>query len=195
MTATRRSPGHESGHPDISKVVLTPSQLQAKCKKLGARITKENQGRELILVVVLKGAFMFCSDLVRHVDLPVQIDFLAVSSYGDSTRSSGTVRIVKDLQKDVLGADVLLVEDIVDTGLTLAYLRTMLLDRRPRSLTTCALLSKSVCREVEVPVEYIGFDVPDEFLVGYGLDYGQRYRNLPFIGVLRPEMYRDEPQG
>ncbi|MBI2943696.1 MAG: hypoxanthine phosphoribosyltransferase [Candidatus Wallbacteria bacterium] len=181
-------------HPDITKVTIGTRQIQARCKKLGAEITRAYEGRELMVVVVLKGAFMFASDLVRYIDLPMQVDFLAVSSYGDSTKSSGTVRILKDLQKDVLGKDVLMVEDIVDTGLTLAYLRQMLTDRHPRSLATASLLDKKVCRKVEVPVEFVGFEVANEFLVGYGLDFTQRYRNLPFIGVLRPEIYQQHPE-
>ncbi|MBI4868689.1 MAG: hypoxanthine phosphoribosyltransferase [Candidatus Wallbacteria bacterium] len=181
-------------HPDITTVTIGTRQIQARCKKLGAEITRAYEGRELMVVVVLKGAFMFASDLVRHIDLPMQVDFLAVSSYGDSTKSSGTVRILKDLQKDVLGKDVLMVEDIVDTGLTLAYLRQMLTDRHPRSLATASLLDKKVCRKVEVPVEFVGFEVANEFLVGYGLDFTQRYRNLPFIGVLRPEIYQQHPE-
>lgn len=179
-------------HPDIEKTVISSRDLTSRCRRLGADITRAYEGRELMIVVILKGAFMFASDLVRHISSPLQVDFMAVSSYGDSTRSSGTVRIVKDLQKDVLGKDVLLIEDIVDTGLTLSYLRGMLLGRHPRSLATCSLLDKTVCRQVEVPVEFVGFTVPDEFLVGYGLDYTQLYRNLPYIGVLRPEVYQVE---
>ncbi|MBI3892822.1 MAG: hypoxanthine phosphoribosyltransferase [Candidatus Wallbacteria bacterium] len=194
MPKTNAASHPSEGHPDIAKVTIGPKELTARCKKLGAQISSAYQGRELMVVVVLKGAFMFASDLVRHIDLPLQVDFMAVSSYGDSTKSSGTVRILKDLQKDVLGKDVLMVEDIVDTGLTLAYLRQMLLGRHPRSLATCSLLNKGVCRKVEVPVEFIGFEVANEFLVGYGLDFTQRYRNLPFIGVLRPEIYQQHPE-
>jgi hypoxanthine phosphoribosyltransferase len=194
MTRPRETTAGSPPHPDICKVVLPQRQLQARCVSLGREIARGYPGRELMIVVVLKGAFMFASDLVRHIDLPMQVDFMAVSSYGDSTRSSGTVRIVKDLQMDVMGHDVLLVEDIVDTGLTLSYLRGLLLARHPRSLATCSLLDKTVCRQVEVPVEFPGFNVPDEFLIGYGLDYQQRYRNLPFIGVLKPEVYQGLPE-
>lgn len=194
MTRPRETKAGALSHPDICKIVVSERQLQARCAALGREITRSYPGRELMIVVVLKGAFMFASDLVRHIELPMQVDFMAVSSYGDSTRSSGTVRIVKDLQKDVIGHDVLLVEDIVDTGLTLSYLRGLLLARHPRSLATCSLLDKTVCRQVEVPVEFPGFNVPDEFLIGYGLDYQQRYRNLPFIGVLKPEVYRGTPE-
>ncbi|MBI4872387.1 MAG: hypoxanthine phosphoribosyltransferase [Candidatus Riflebacteria bacterium] len=194
MTRSKPQAPEAAPHPDIEKIVISARELTAGCRRLGKEINAAYAGRKLMVVVILKGAYMFVADLVRQLEVPVEVDFMAVSSYGDSTRSSGTVRIVKDLQKDVMGREVLLVEDIVDTGLTLSYLRSLLLARHPRSLATCSLLDKRICRQVEVPVEFVGFEVPDEFLVGYGLDYQQYYRNLPFIGVLKPEIYRGESE-
>lgn len=176
-------------HDDVGKIMFTAEELRARCQRLGEQITMDYAGKQPVMVTILKGAFVFASDLTRYIDLPLTVDFMAVSSYGDSTETSGTVRIVKDLQKDILDRDVLIVEDIVDTGLTLKYLRGLLEGRGPRSLATCSLLSKSVCRRIQVPLEYQGFDIPNEFVIGYGLDYAQRYRNLPYIGVLRPEIY------
>lgn len=185
---------------DFQSISLTSERIQEIVVELGAKIDAlyELEGvSELLVVVILQGSFMFAADLVRHISGPlVEMDFMAVSSYGDSTKSSGTVRIVKDLRKDITDRDVLLIEDIVDTGLTLQYLQHILRERHPRSLRTCALLSKSVCRKVDVPVEFIGTEVPDDFLVGYGLDFGQKYRNVPFIGVLKreicPDAWKDE---
>jgi len=172
---------------DLSETLLSESRLQERIRELGESITRDYRDKDPYLVVILNGAFIFVADLVRHIDLRIEIGFMAVSSYGNSTRSTGTVRIVKDLQKDILGRDVLIVEDIVDSGLTLDYLRALLLGRHPRSLKTVSLLSKPACRVVEVPIDYCGFEIPDMFVVGYGLDYQQRYRNLPCIGVMRPE--------
>ncbi|MBI4860954.1 MAG: hypoxanthine phosphoribosyltransferase [Candidatus Riflebacteria bacterium] len=171
---------------DLCEVLLTDIQIQDRVRQLGQQISTDYQDSEPYLVVILNGAFLFVADLVRYIDLPVELGFMAVSSYGDSTRSTGTVRIVKDLQKDILGREVLIVEDIVDTGLTLTYLRGMLSGRQPRTLRTVSLLSKPACRQVQVPIEYCGFEIPDKFVVGYGLDFMQRYRNLPCIGVMDP---------
>jgi hypoxanthine phosphoribosyltransferase len=171
---------------DLAEVLIPDERIQARVRELGETITRDYRGRQPYLVVILNGAFLFVADLVRSIDLHVELGFIAVSSYGDSTHSTGSVRILKDLQQDVYDRDVLLVEDIVDTGLTIAYLRDMLSARKPRTLATVTLLSKPACRQVQVPIEYCGFEIPDKFVVGYGLDYRQRYRNLPCIGVLDP---------
>ncbi len=176
-------------HPDIGEVLLSEKEIAARVAELGRRITADYRGKILDVVVILKGAVMFMADLVRHVDLDLRIGFMAVSSYGDSTVSSGTVRIVKDLQKSIEGRDVLIVEDIVDTGLTMAHLLELLGTRHPASMKVCTLLSKPSCRKVDVRIDYCGFEVPDKFVVGYGLDYRQMYRHLPYIGVLKPSVY------
>ena len=164
-------------------LVLQPDQIRERVVEMGAQITADYAGRSPILVGVLKGSVMFMADLVRHIDLPVRVDFMAISSYGDGGRS-GVVRILKDLSEPIEGEDVILVEDIIDTGLTVTYLLTNLRARKPRSLEVCALLDKSVRRIIEVPIRYEGFDIPDEFVVGYGLDHHGRYRNLrSIIGV------------
>lgn len=175
---------------NISEVVYSEEQIARRVDELAARISKDYAGQELYLIVILKGAIVFVADLIRKIkDVDLHLDFMIVSSYGGQTKSSGKVRIVKDLQKNIEGRHALIIEDIVDTGLTISYLRKLLYDREPRSLGTCALLSKPSCRKIEVPIEYCGFEIPDEFVVGYGLDYDQGYRQLPFIGVLRPEVY------
>jgi hypoxanthine phosphoribosyltransferase len=178
---------------DIARVLLSESEIAARIAELGARISADYRaGGDLLLVGVLKGCAMFMVDLARTIDLPLAIDFIAVASYGASTESSGVVRLLKDLDSDLAGRHVLIVEDIIDSGLTLAYLREQLLRRNPASLKICTLLNKPARRTADVPVEYIGFDIPNEFVVGYGLDYDERYRNLPFVGVLRPEVYQGE---
>ena len=175
--------------PHLGKIVVTEDELQLRIGELGAEITRDYAGRPPLLVGVLKGAFMFMSDLARAIDLPVEFDFMAVSSYGSATKTSGVVRIVKDL--DLTDRDVLIVEDIVDSGLTLAYLRKNLAARGPRSLEVCALLVKEGAQKVEPELRYVGFRIPDEFVVGYGLDHAERYRNLPFIGIVEtPESER-----
>ena len=183
--------GRASTDPVFSKSVpeiwIEAPTIKTRIEELGKILAARYRKESPYLVSILNGAFVFTADLVRAMDCHAEVGFMAVSSYGNSTRSSGTVRITKDLQKDIWGRDVLIVEDIVDTGLTLKYLREMLLTREPRSLSTCALLSKTVCRKVTVPVEYVGFEIPDKFVVGYGLDYRQHYRNLPYIGVLDVE--------
>ncbi|WP_028992085.1 hypoxanthine phosphoribosyltransferase [Thermoanaerobacter thermocopriae] len=175
---------------DIQEILITEQQLKEKVKELGRMITKDYQGKDLVLLGVLKGAIMFMADLSRAIDLPLSIDFMAVSSYGSSTRSSGIVKIIKDHDINIEGKDVLIVEDIIDSGLTLSYLRETLLGRKPRSLKICTILDKPERREADVKVDYCGFKIPDKFVVGYGLDFDEKYRNLPFIGVLKPELYK-----
>ena len=166
----------------LGPVVVSEDDLQARIRELGKEITADYAGRPPLLVGVLKGAFVFMSDLSRAIDLPVEFDFMAVSSYGSATRSSGVVRIIKDLDLDLGGRDVIIVEDIVDSGLTLAYLRKNLAARDPRTLEVCALLVKEGLQRIELDLRYVGFRIPPEFVVGYGLDVAERYRNLPFIG-------------
>jgi hypoxanthine phosphoribosyltransferase len=175
---------------DIGEILLTEEQIQARVAELGAAITADHAGRPLTLVSVLKGSLPFMADLMRSIDLPVRIDLMEVSSYGSATtESSGLVRILKDLSSSIEGEDVLIVEDIIDTGLTLNYLIRYLRGKKPASLRICTLLDKPARRLVEIEVDYTGFTIPDQFVVGYGLDYGELYRNLRFVGVLRPEVY------
>ncbi len=174
---------------DIAHVLVTQEQINSAIADLGRSLSLEYEGKELLLVGVLKGAMMFMVDLARAIELPVTIDFMAVASYGASTRTSGIVRILKDLDSSIEGKHVLIVEDIIDSGLTLNYILDTLRARNPASLRVCALLSKPARRRVDVAVDYVCFDIPDEFVVGYGLDYNQIYRNLPFVGVLKPETY------
>ncbi|MEI8332769.1 MAG: hypoxanthine phosphoribosyltransferase [Chloroflexota bacterium] len=177
-------------HADVADVLLSEEVIQAKVAELGARITDDYADRELTLVSVLKGSLPFMADLMRHVALPLTIDLMEVSSYGGAmTETSGLVRILKDLSASIDGREVLLVEDIIDTGLTLNYLVRYLRGKNPASLRICTLLDKPARRLVEIPVDYVGFTIPDQFVVGYGLDYGERYRNLRYVGVLRPEVY------
>ncbi len=175
---------------DIGDILLTEDQIAAKVAELGRRIAADYAGRKLTLVSVLKGSLPFMADLMRAIPLPLRIDLMEVSSYGGtSTESSGLVRIIKDLSASIADEDVLLVEDIIDTGLTLNYLIRYLRGKNPASLRICTLLDKPARRLVDIPVDYIGFEIPDQFVVGYGLDYSERYRNLRFVGVLRPEVY------
>jgi hypoxanthine phosphoribosyltransferase len=175
---------------DVAEVLLTEEQIRAKVVELGQRISADYAGRDLTLVSVLKGSLPFMADLMRSIDLPLRIDLMEVSSYGGTaTESSGLVRILKDLSAPIEGRDVLLVEDIIDTGLTLNYLMRYLKGKNPRSIAICALLDKPARRLVEIPLDYVGFEIPDAFVVGYGLDFGEVYRNLRFVGVLRPEVY------
>ena len=177
-------------HEDIAEVLLTEEQIARRVAELGARITADYQGGPLTLVSVLKGSLPFMADLMRAIDLPLRIDLMEVSSYGGSTtESSGLVRILKDLSASIAGEDVLIVEDIIDTGLTLNYLIRYLRGKNPKSLRICTLLDKPARRLVEIAVDYIGFEIPDQFVIGYGLDYGEVYRNLRFVGVLKPEVY------
>jgi hypoxanthine phosphoribosyltransferase len=178
---------------DIGEVLLTEDQIQAKVKELGRQISADYAGRQLTLVSVLKGSLPFMADLMRAMTIPLRIDLMEVSSYGGaSTESSGLVRILKDLSASIQGDEVLIVEDIIDTGLTLNYLVRYLRGKNPASLRICTLLDKPARRLVEIPVDYIGFTIPDQFVVGYGLDYGELYRNLRFVGVLRPEVYSEQ---
>ncbi|MFI5254864.1 MAG: hypoxanthine phosphoribosyltransferase [Candidatus Limnocylindrales bacterium] len=175
---------------DVAEVLITEEQIHLKVVELGARLNADYVGRELTLVSVLKGSLPFMADLMRAVTIPVTIDLMEVSSYGGrSTETSGLVRILKDLSSSIEGRDVLIVEDIIDTGLTLNYLVRYLRGKGPLSLRICTLLDKPARRLVEIPIDYRGFEIPDRFVVGYGLDYGERYRNLPYIGVLKPEVY------
>lgn len=176
---------------DVSEILITGEQIREKTAELARQITADYEGKNPLLVCILKGGLMFLADLIRQIRLPVEIDFMAVSSYGDATESSGVVRILMDLETNIQGRHVLLVEDIIDTGRTLNYIIQNLRTRGPASLRICALLNKPARRELDIPVEYVGFDIPDRFVVGYGLDYGEIYRNLPFVGVLKPELYSE----
>ncbi len=175
--------------PDVREVLIPSAEIQEKVCELGERITEDYRGERPLLIGILRGAVVVLGDLMRNIDLPCEIDFMDISSYGSGTSSSGVVRILKDLEEDITGRHVLIVEDIIDTGLTLSYLRRSLLARRPASLEICALLTKPSRRRVELPVKYLGFEVPDEFVVGYGLDYSGAYRNLPDICVLKSEVF------
>jgi hypoxanthine phosphoribosyltransferase len=174
---------------DIEQVLIPEAEIQAKLAEMGEKITADYRDRSLLLVGVLKGAFVVMADLARHIDLPLQFDFMAVSSYGAATKTSGVVRILKDLDHDLRDRDVLVVEDIVDSGLTLKYLLKNLAGRKPATLEVAALLRKEGIQQVDLDVRYVGFDIPNEFVVGYGLDYAEKYRNLPFIGTLKPAAY------
>ena len=174
---------------DLEKVLLSEEQIQTRLREMAARIDADYAGRSLLLVGVLKGAIMVMADLARALRSPVEMDWMAVSSYGSGTRSSGVVRILKDLDRDISGRDVLVVEDIIDSGLTLSWLLANLGSREPASLEVATLLRKPDAAQVEVPVRYVGFDIPNEFVIGYGLDYAERYRNLPFVGLLAPHVY------
>jgi hypoxanthine phosphoribosyltransferase len=176
-------------HPDVEGVLVSQEQIAEKIVELAAKIDADYAGREVILVGVLKGAVMVMADLARAITVPVSLEFMAVSSYGSSTSSSGVVRILKDLDRDISGAHVLVVEDIIDSGLTLSWLLRNLRSRGPASVEVVAMLRKPEAAQVQVPVAYMGFDIPSVFVVGYGLDYAQRYRELPYVGTLRPEVY------
>ena len=169
---------------EVGETLVLAEDLQARVRELAASISRDYQGRRLLLVCVLKGAVLFLSDLMRHIDIPVEVDFMAVASYGSATDSSGVVRILKDLDTPLEGRDVLIVEDIVDSGLTLQYLLRNLGSRDPASLEVCSLLTKPSRRKVDLPVRYVGFEIPDRFVVGYGLDYAERYRNLSYVAAL-----------
>jgi hypoxanthine phosphoribosyltransferase len=168
----------------IGEIIVQADDLQHRVKELGAEISRDYEGRDLLMIGVLKGAVFFLSDLMREISIPCEVDFMAVSSYGSSTDSSGVVRILKDLDAPLEGRDVLIVEDIVDSGLTLQYLLRTLRARDPASLEVCALLTKPERRKVELPIRYTGFEIPNEFAIGYGLDHDERYRNLPYVAVL-----------
>jgi hypoxanthine phosphoribosyltransferase len=168
----------------IGEILIDEETLAARVAELGVEVSVDYEGRDLLLIGVLKGAVFFMADLMRHLTVACEVDFMAISSYGDATDSSGIVRILKDLDINIEGRDVLVVEDIIDSGLTLSYLMRNLESREPASLEVCALLTKPSRREIDVPVRYVGFEIPNKFVVGYGLDFAERYRNLPYVGVL-----------
>ena len=182
-------------HADVQEVLLTEDKIQARVAELGAQLNADYAGLEPVLISVLKGSIVFLADLVRSMELPLSIDIMEVSSYGAATETSGQVRILKDLSNPIEGRHVIVVEDIIDTGLTLNYLLRYLREKGPASLRICCLLDKPARRLTEIPIDYVGFTIPDRFVVGYGLDYGERYRNLPYVGVLRPSVYGlDNPE-
>ena len=172
----------------VGEILIGEQELQARIAELGVEISKDYAGRDLLLIGVLKGAVFFLADLMRELTVPCEIDFMAISSYGAGTDSSGVVRILKDLDINISGRDVLVVEDIIDSGLTLSYLMRSLKARKPSSVEICALLTKPERREVDVPVRYTGFEIPNKFVIGYGLDFDERYRNLPYVAVLHPDL-------
>lgn len=177
---------------DIDHILVSEQELKAKVAELGATISRDYAGKQLLLVSILKGSVVFMADLMRAVTVPCAIDFMVVSSYGGSnTMSTGLVKIIKDLDADLSGKDVLIVEDILDTGITLSHLMPMLKMRNPNSVRLCTILSKPSRRKAEIEPDYLGFEVPDEFVVGYGLDYDEKYRNLPYVGVLKSQVYAD----
>lgn len=178
-----------SMHDDIKEILVSEEQLKARIAELGAQISKDYEGKNLVLVSILKGSVVFMADLMRAVTIPCSIDFMVVSSYGSSTVTSGLVKIIKDLDDDLSGKDVLIVEDILDTGVTLSNLVPMLKLRNPSSVKICTILDKPSRRKADIKPDYEGFVVPDKFVVGYGLDYDEKYRNLPYVGVLKPEVY------
>ncbi len=182
--STRRERAREESGEEIGEVLVSADALQARVRELGEQISRDYAGKPLLLVGVLKGAVFFLSDLMRFIEIPVEVDFMAVASYGSATDSSGVVRILKDLDAAIEDRDVLIVEDIVDSGLTLQYLLRNLGSRDPRTLEVCALLTKPARRKVELQARYVGFEIEDRFVVGYGLDYAERYRNLPFVAAL-----------
>ena len=174
---------------DIKSVLITEEQLAAKVAEMGAQISKDYQGRKLIILGVLKGSVVFMSDLIRSITVPVEMDFMAVSSYGAGVKTSGVVKILKDLDRLIAGYDVLVVEDILDSGMTLSYLTELLRERDPASIRIATLLDKPDRRKVDIKPDYVGFTIPDEFVVGYGLDYAELYRNLHYVGILSPSVY------
>lgn len=176
-------------HDDILEILLSEEEIHAKVRELGAQITKDYAGKTPFFLGVLKGCYVFMADLTRCIDLPCSMDFMAVSSYGGGTSTTGAVRITKDLSRDIEGKDVIIVEDILDSGVTLSYLKTYLANRKPASIRIVTLLDKPARRRADIKADYCGFAVPDEFVVGYGLDYAEAYRNLPYIGILKPEIY------
>jgi len=177
---------------DVDKVLFSEEEIRNKISELGKQITKDYQGKNLILISVLKGSFVFVADLARAIDLPLKIDFLSVSSYGRGTTSSGEVKIIKDIDNDLSGCDILMVEDILDSGNTLSFLRDLMMLRNPNSFRIVTFLDKPERRTANVEADYVGFKVPDEFIIGYGLDYAETYRNLPFVGVLKREVYENK---
>lgn len=178
-------------HKDIKEILVTKESIENRVKELGEKISNDyNSADEIVMIGVLKGANMFLGDLIRQINLPVKIDFIAVSSYGLSTESTGVVKILKDLDIDIEGKHVIIVEDIIDTGLTLKYISENLKTRNASTIKICTLLDKPARRQCQIPVEYVGFEIPDEFIVGYGIDYAEKYRNLPYVGTLKEDTYR-----
>ncbi len=174
---------------DVERVLISEWEVQKRVVELGKQISDDYKGKDLLMISVLKGSVVFMADLMRAITLPAEIDFMAISSYGSGTKSSGVVKIIKDIDIELAGKDLLIVEDILDSGMTLAYLKELLDGRCPASIRIVTLLDKPSRRKVDIHADYCGFEVPDEFLVGYGLDFAEHYRNLPFIGVLKPEVY------
>lgn len=180
----------ETMHPDVEQILFSEEEISSIVKRLGAQISKDYEGKDLVLIAVLRGAVVFMGDLMRAIDCPLSIDFMAVSSYGNAAKSSGIVRIIKDLDIDIKGRDVLIVEDVLDSGLTLKYLMANLASRNPASLEVATFLWKDIeGKQAAIDPKYVGTHCPDAFVVGYGLDYAERYRNLPYVGVLKPEVY------
>jgi hypoxanthine phosphoribosyltransferase len=191
ITVEVSTPRFEAYERDIERVLITEGEIKAKLRELGDQITEDYAGKDLLLIGVLKGAFVVMADLARHIRLPLETDFMAVASYGAATKTSGVVRILKDLDHDLEDRDVLLVEDIVDSGLTLNYLLKNLRGRRPASLEVAALLKKTGIQRVHLDVRYVGFEIPPDFVIGYGLDFAEKFRNLPYIATLKPEAYSE----
>ncbi len=177
---------------DIESILIDEDKLAKRIKEIGQEISEDFAGEEIMLVGILKGASVFMSDLIRQISLPVYIDYMVVSSYGNSAETSGVVRIIKDLEDNIDEKNIIIVEDIIDTGLTLSYLKQNLLSRNPKTLKICTLLDKPARREKEINIDYKGFEVPDEFIIGYGIDYAEKYRNLPFVGLLKREVYENK---
>ena len=174
---------------DIQEILFSEEQLSSRVNEIARQITQDYQGKEIVLISVLRGSFVFMADLCRRIDLPCTVDFMAVSSYGDGTTTTGAVKINKDLSRDIAGRDVIIVEDILDSGVTLSYLKNYLAGRKPASISIVTLLDKPSRRRADIKADYSGFEVEDAFVVGYGLDYAEKYRNLPYIGILKPEIY------
>lgn len=174
---------------DIDRVFFSASEIEEKVKELGAAITRDYKDKNPLMIGILKGSFIFMADLMRNIDCYCDVDFMAVSSYGNGTKTTGAVKITKDLNHDIEGRNVIIIEDILDSGVTLSYLRNYLSGRQPASISICTLLDKPSRRKADITADYYGFICPDAFIVGYGLDYAERYRNLPYIGVLKPEIY------
>ena len=179
---------NSASQDDVERILFDSEEVASRVSDLGKEISRDYIGRDLLLVGVLKGAIFFVADLMRELDIPCSVDFMAISSYGSSANSSGVVRILKDLSEKVEGRDVLVIEDIIDSGLTLSYLLRTLRARQPKSLEVCALLNKPARRKIEIDCRYVGFEIPAEYVIGYGLDFGEQYRHLPYVGVLRKEV-------
>ncbi|MGN0047104.1 MAG: hypoxanthine phosphoribosyltransferase [Eggerthellaceae bacterium] len=179
-------------HPDVERILITEAQLAERVREMGKEITRDYEGEQIVMISVLRGAAIFMADLVREIDLNVEMDYMAISSYGGGTRSSGVVRILKDIDSDIKDRHVIIAEDILDSGLTLKYTMNLLASRNPKSIEVATLLHKQTPTPAHVDCKYTGFMVPDEFIVGYGLDYAERYRNLPYIGTLKESVYKHE---